>query len=111
MPTILRKKQAQKRSNYTKSDLVFIITKPYEWAKKPNTSKFVEGPYKVISIQNGTLEVSRGEFDGTIHFIRLRPHYKVYLIVMLFQWTSIEVCLRSYLSVAHKSWGRLTYLN
>ena len=62
---------------YNVGDLVLIVEKPYERAKKPKLSSPTEGPYEVLRIySNGNVRIRRGNFDEDISIRHLRPYHK-----------------------------------
>ena len=73
----IKENRNRREHKYKKGDLVLIIMQPYERGKKPKISRFTEGPYKVLKVNNnGTLRIQRGSFEETLHIRRLRPYYK-----------------------------------
>ena len=73
----IKENRNRREHKYKTGDLVLIIMKSYERAKKPKISEFAEGPYKVLRVhKNGTLRIQRGDFEETVHIRRLRPYYK-----------------------------------
>ena len=73
----IKENRSRREHKYKSGDLVLIVMLPYERGRKPKISKFAEGPYKVLKVNNnGTLRIQRGSFEETISIRRLRPYYK-----------------------------------
>ena len=61
---------------YSIGDMVLIVEKSYERAKKSKLSSPTEGPYEVIRVYtNGNVRIRRGNYDEDINIRRLRPYY------------------------------------
>ena len=61
---------------YKVGDLVLIVEKPYERAKKSKLSSPTEGPYEIIKVyNNGNVRIRRGNYDEDMSIRRLRPYY------------------------------------
>lgn len=61
---------------YKVGDLVLIVEKSYERAKKAKLSSPTEGPYEILRVYtNGNVRIRRGNYDEDISIRRLRPYY------------------------------------
>ena len=61
---------------YQVGDLVLIVEKPYERAKKSKLSSPSEGPYKILSVySNGNVCIRRGNYEEDISIRCLRPYH------------------------------------
>ena len=61
---------------YKVGDMVLIVDKPYERAKKAKLSTPTEGPYEILRIYaNGNVRIRRGNYDEDISIRRLRPYF------------------------------------
>jgi hypothetical protein len=61
---------------YNVGDLVLIVDKSYERAKKAKLSSPTEGPYEVLWVYtNGNVRIRRGNYDEDISIRRLRPYH------------------------------------
>ena len=67
----------RREHNYKVGDLVLIIEKQYERAKRPKISSPAEVPFKIIQVyQNGNVRIRREGFDEDISIRRLRPYFQ-----------------------------------
>ena len=61
---------------YSVGDMVLIVEKSYERAKKSKLSSPTEGPYEVIRVyNNGNVRIRRGNYDEDINIRCLPPYY------------------------------------
>jgi hypothetical protein len=61
---------------YKVGDMVLIVDKAYERAKKAKLSTPTEGPYEILRVYaNGNVRIRRGNYDEDISIRRLRPYY------------------------------------
>ena len=62
---------------YNVGDLVLIVEKPYERAKKSKLSSPTEGPCNVLRVYtNGNVRIRWGNFHEDISIRHLRPYHK-----------------------------------
>jgi hypothetical protein len=61
---------------YNVGDLVLIMDKPYEPAKKAKLSSPTEGPYEILRVYtNGNVRIRRGNYKEDISIRCLRPYH------------------------------------
>ena len=64
------------KHNYKVGDLVLIVDKSYERAKKAKLLSPTQGPYGIIKVyMNRNVRIRRGNYDEDISIRRLHPYY------------------------------------
>ena len=62
--------------NFKVGDLVLIVDRSYEQAKKSKLSSPTQGPYEIIKVYaNGNVRIQRGNYNEDISIHCLHPYY------------------------------------